>query len=77
MSQINYYYIFGTDAVLAYEDHDTETFIKLMKDDNTMGILFKYTNHSPNDLLNEFSGWGDYREISKADYEYLKRNIYE
>lgn len=79
MSQINYYYIFGTDAVLAYEDNDTQTFIKMMKDDNTMGILFEYDifNMIPNEMLSEFSGWGDYREISRVDYEYLKRNIYE
>lgn len=79
MTQTNYYYIFGIDAVLAYEELNIKEFIRKMKADSTLGILYEYDifNMIPNEMLSEFSGWGDYREISRADYEYLKRNIYE
>ena len=73
-----YYYIFGTEAVQAWISGPKADFIQLMKNDNGSGILYEYDDSCmyPNNLLYDFSGWGDYTEISETDYEYLQKEIY-
>lgn len=74
-----YYYIFGLDAIIVYNNNPKEDFIETMKRDDSIGILYEYDDSCmfPNKLLNDFSGWGDYIEITEKEYNYFKKEIYK
>lgn len=68
----NYYYLFGLDAIYAYNESLSNLITKL-KEDSSAGTTYHYNEkvESPTSLLSSFSGWGDYIEISKAEYLYI------
>lgn len=77
MKQTKYHYIFGTDAIKLYEE-SKEQFIEEMKTDMSLGAIYEYDElkMSPNCLLDMYSGWESYIEISEQEFIKYQKEIY-
>jgi hypothetical protein len=71
------YYLFGSEAVDVYlnHDHETESFEQLAERIKVAGhyvFMYDESEMHPTMLLNEFCGWGGFAEIEGDLYELLK-----
>lgn len=74
----DYYYLFGEEAVTAYNDGGLDETITYIKNG---GIFSTYhwntNNNTPNDLLYEYGGFYDWVELDKLEYDTLQKSITE
>jgi len=73
----NYYYLFGLDAISAYNLSLTNDLISKLKEDSSAGTTYHYNEEleSPTSLLEAFSGWGDFIVLTKPEYDYIRAKI--
>lgn len=70
------YFIFGEDACqVLLEGGIDELLSGIKKEDSKISFAlyeFDLSSPTPADMLNEFSGWGDYQTLTKENYLTLK-----
>lgn len=66
------YFLFGESIVNSYYDDDFENVLEQAKIDGDFTV-FKWDDRysEPEDILDEYDGWGAYAKITKAEYDAL------
>lgn len=62
------YFLFGDDASVLYDEGRMYDILNEMYDVFEWGKLT-----DPQEILNAFNGWRDYREITREEYNLLKK----
>ena len=67
-----FYFLFGSEAVEAFEENGA----KAVNFEKVSGALYRYEEgESPTLILESFSGWESYIELTKKDYQTIcKKN---
>ncbi len=64
--------MFGLDAILIYNQKGIEGILEETSKENSdlsyATYVFDNDAPTPSDLINEFSGWGDYIGLEKEEY---------
>jgi hypothetical protein len=76
MAKEDYYYLFGEEAVRAYNNGGLDELIVYIKNGGIFSTYhYDVLNNTPNDLLYEYNGFNDYTELDKLEYELIYKII--
>ena len=74
----NYYFLFGEGPVNAFNEGGLEdVLLEIQRGKDFATMHYNIYDHTPSDLLDEYSGFYDWVELDKLEYDTLQKSISE